>query len=306
MKTIPSYIAYLLTKHECVIVPGLGAFVVSGPDGRGSNDTSLLSPPAKFLGFNSDIRHNDGLLANAIVKGETITYREACSQIARYVDWIAASVKNQAPVHIAWVGRLELSAERKWLFAPSTYLSCNAGVFGMDKFYLPAIQDLEDAEEYLPTVAVRSKRRSISRRSSRPSVVRRSLAIAAAILCLLMVAVPVTDHSVHQSTQMAGILSLPTVAPRESEAPQPVEVPVEEVTPYYIVVASLPTEALARRQMETLREQGVPTAGIIGSGDKHRVYVEKFSDKASANTFLNRFRSEHPRNGDAWLLFQRG
>ncbi|MDR1526187.1 MAG: SPOR domain-containing protein [Dysgonamonadaceae bacterium] len=318
MQSVSSYIVYLLTKHECVIVPGLGAFVVSCPKESKEKKTGLLCPPAKFLGFNSDIRHNDGLLANTIAKGENSTYKDACLRISRYVDRITESMEKQVPVQIAWVGKLELSFERKVLFTPSHYLSCNADAYGMDNFYLPAISELIEKEEPL------------FRPAASTSIVRRTLSIAATILALLMVAIPLTDHSMQQP-QTAQFLSLPAIASREPEVEKPemekpeVEKPVEEpveaitpndveaitpgsteaITPYYIVIASLPTETLAQNQMEIFRKQGFSTLGSISNGSKHRVYVAKFSDKAEANAFLIRFRNEYPQYNDAWLLVQR-
>jgi hypothetical protein len=294
MQSIPSYIAYLLTKHECVILPGLGAFIVSCAEESKDEHAGLLCPPAKFLGFNSDIRHNDGLLANAIARGEDSTYKEACQQISRYVDRVTHELEQQIPLQIAWVGKLELSFDRKLLFTPSQQPSCNAGVFGMSNFYLPAVAELNKRDEQPVRTPVH------------PSFVRRTLAIAATILGLLMVSIPVTDHSI-QHPQTATLFSLPPIASREPVVEKPVEVPVEVevITPYYIVVASLPSESLAQKQIELLSKRGLSDLGIISAGHKHRVYVAKFSDKAEANTFLLHFRNEYPFLHDAWLLIQR-
>jgi hypothetical protein len=290
MQSTPSYIAYLLTKYECVIVPGLGAFVVSGPEESKNRNGGLLCPPAKFLGFNPDIRHNDGLLANAIAKGENISYKEACLQISYYIDQITGRMEKQLPVQLAWIGKLELSTEHKLLFTPSQSLSCNADLFGMDNFYPLAVHEGADKEEYPAQQPDESPAPS--------SLIRRTIAIAATLLALFTVAIPVTDHSV-QPTQMAKIIPIPAVVP--PEAPKP----VEEIKLYYIVIASLPTDTLAQAQIEIFRKKGLSPLGIIQVGNKRRIYVEKFDDKAAANTFLIRFRNENPSYSDAWLFIQK-
>ena len=320
MQSISFYIAYLLTKHECVILPGLGAFVASGSEEWRDKKAGLLCPPGNFLGFNPDIRHNDGLLANAIATGENLSYREACVQICRYIDQITDCMEKQTPVQLLWIGRLELSAERKILFTPSIYLSCNVSTFGMGNFYMPSVRELNIQEERPPQTKVLPELQLIIDIPVKQSIVRRYLAIAATIIGLLMIAIPLNDHSM-QPSQMATIISLPTITFAETEVAQPAEVlcidisedstiePIEElakeITPYYIVVSSLPTEHSAQVQMTQFREKGFSTAGIISVGNKHRVYVAKFSEQTEANTFLARFRSEHPKYRDAWLFIQR-
>ena len=340
MQSIPFYIAYLLTKHECVIVQGLGAFIVSGSEESKDKKAGLLCPPGRFLGFNPDIRHNDGLLANTLAKGENISYREACLHIGRYVERITDSMEKQILVQLPWIGRLELPAKRKILFTPASYLSCNVNTFGMDNFYMSPIYELYAQEEHPIQSTVRPEPQAPIVLPAKQSIVRRYLAIAATIIGLLMIAIPVNDHSMQQS-QMATIISLPTITSTETEVAQPeeelsiesnvelseestkeltkepmeepveepakkpVEEPAKEITPYYIVISSLPTESSAQIQMAQFQKEGFSSAGIISAGNKHRIYIAKFSDKTEANTFLARFRTEHPQHSDAWLLIQR-
>jgi nucleoid DNA-binding protein len=299
MQTISSYIAYLLTRHECVILPGFGAFVVSDSERQEERRGELLSPPSKFLGFNPDIRHSDGLLANAVAKGEGISYAEAGRRVCRYIDRIIDETGKQVPVQVPWVGKLELSEERNILFTPAPRLSCNADTFGLDRFYLPSVDELKDADKLL--------KKEIS---VRPTFFRRVPAIAAAILALFMIATPLSDYS-RRATQTATFFPLPTIftdvttIEKPSEAPARIAEEPEMQTPYYIVIASLPTKTSARVQIDRFEKAGLSDLGIVSAGSKHRVYIAKFSDKADANAFLLRFRAEQPRYREAWLLIQR-
>jgi hypothetical protein len=295
MQLISSHIAYLLTRHECVIVPGLGAFVVSDPEESKSKKEGLLCPPAKFLGFNPDIRHNDGLLANAIARTQRIPYKDACLQITRYVGLITDQMEKRIPSQLPWIGRLELSPEHKYLFTPAYHLSCNAHIFGMNNFYLPTIHELTIEEQPLPhPTPIRQQK------PTPPSLLRRSLSIAAAILLLLMVAIPISDHS-HSPSQTANLLPLPT-----APSPTPPEVaPPIEATPYYIIVASLPTQAAAQTQIQRFQTSDLPPLRIVSDGNKHRIYVASFAHKTEATAFLTHFRTQHPQHRNAWLLIQR-
>jgi hypothetical protein len=301
MQAISTYIAYLLTRHECVILPGLGAFVVSGAEPSGAGDAGFLGPPLRFLGFNPDIHHNDGLLADAVARGEELSYAAACAAVTRYVDQALVDMENQTPLQLAWVGTLALSAERKLLFTPAQRLSCQAEVFGLSNFYLPLLDDLH-AEQQKPAPAPAID----ERRTGRASFVRRWTAVAAAVVALLSIALPVNDHSVRPQPQAAMVLPRPVLPVRTEPVAEPVVAaePVEVRTPYYIVVASLPTEALAQMQMEQLRQNGLLCLGIVSDQRKHRVYIARFADKSEANTFLFRFRNEQPKYQDTWLFIR--
>lgn len=86
MISVTEHIRYLLTCHECVIVPGWGAFVSQYVGARLSADGSKLLPPTRVLAFNSDVAHNDGLLASGIARREGISYDAAVALIANEVS----------------------------------------------------------------------------------------------------------------------------------------------------------------------------------------------------------------------------
>ena len=318
MQIIPFYIAYLLTKHECVIVPGLGAFVVSGLEESKKEKAGLFCPPRNFLGFNPEIRHNDGLIANAIAKGENISYREACLRIYRYSDRVMDCLEKEMQIQLPCIGILEFSARRKILFTPSSNLSCNVHAFGMDNFYLPPVRELIIPEDPLPP---QKMVKPVERTPIHLSIIRRSIAIAVSVIVLLMITTMSVNNLLMQPLQTAQIISLPTIALPETTVVQPVEEsvvespvsepPVELIeqpdlpsTPYYIVVATLPTLHSAQIQMEQLQKEGFSTVDVVGTKNKHLIYVAKFSNKSEANTFLNQFRTKNPKYSDAWLFIQ--
>jgi nucleoid DNA-binding protein len=310
MQRIPIHIAYLLTKHECVIIPGLGAFIASEREVNRSKQEGIFCPPANFLGFNPDIRHNDGLLANSLAKGSTISYKEACLQIHHYVDQVNQRLENHQNIQIPWVGRLELSAGHKIIFTPVPLMSCNAGHFGLYPFYLPALSELEESHQQ-PVIS------DVIYIPVNRQIIRRIGSVAAAALALFLVSTPLTDQS-QSYPQLATMISIPAVTPAENRmveevavvnTEEPASVRPEEVIPansryYYIVIAGRPTEKSAKEQVTEYQKTGFPTAAIISAGTKHRIYIDKFADKRKAEMFLDKFRAEHPEYQDAWLLSQ--
>jgi hypothetical protein len=335
MKKMNFHIAYLLTKHECLIIPGFGAFIASSTEIDPAKERGLMCFPVQSLGFNPEIRHNDGLLANSLCKEESISYQTACLEIRSYVNLLNNRLAERKTVHIHWVGRLSLSEDRKIVFAPSSRLSCNANYFGLYPFYMPSLKDLELPFEHpLPEKKEKSEWIFIS---INKGMLRRAGWAAAVLAALFLVATPVNERSAGYS-QEANVIPfsskinitfsassetpegeeveeansvqiLPIVAEEERAAEAvPVETVAEKKTVsryYYIVVASLPTPALAKKALNDFQKSLFPATQIVSEGDKHRIYVRRFENKQEAETYLFQFRTQYPQHKDAWLLSQR-
>ena len=336
MQDINFYIAYLLTKHECVAIQGFGAFVVSKMERKRRREETFLCPPFYLLGFNPAIKHNDGLLVNTIAKGRKISYQESYLQIHQYVDFLNKQLIEQKKVQIPWVGSLSLSTERKIVFTPSIQPSCNAVYFGLTNFYMPTLKELEDSIE-LPILKSNKETEVVLIPLNR-RMIHWTGSIAAAVLALFLVATPLNRHPSVNSQQAAfipvsyktwktpakeveEIKELEILADEIAVGEQPIEqsVPIVEIQQeeliqepvaqptqyYYIIIASLPTRNSAEEMMKNFQRNEFPEADVISTGDKHRVYMNKFENKAEAEMFLNVFRNNYPKHSSAWMLSQK-
>ena len=73
MLTILPHIEYLIRNNDCVIVPGFGAFI-SHIVPASLGEDGLLTAPCRLLGFNEALQHNDGLLANSLMRKSGVSY----------------------------------------------------------------------------------------------------------------------------------------------------------------------------------------------------------------------------------------
>jgi len=142
MLNIPFHIAYLLINHDCVIVQGLGAFVVSPSDKRNIDREKILSPPGNILRFDPEIKQNDDLLVNSIIKEKKCSYKAASASINHYVSQVLDALHKGKNVRMPWVGTLHLK-DNKILFRPEKTLSCNAFNYGLTDFSLPYLKDIQ-------------------------------------------------------------------------------------------------------------------------------------------------------------------
>ena len=85
---IEKYVSQLLYRYPCVIIPGFGAFLTEIKSARLVEGANTFYPPYKSLSFNPHVKNNDGLLTNAIVMFEKISFEQASKVIENTVsDW---------------------------------------------------------------------------------------------------------------------------------------------------------------------------------------------------------------------------
>ena len=92
-------ISFLLYKHNCVIVPNFGAFILNEKSAEVNTLTNYASPKNRIVTFNSQINNNDGLLANHIKRNLGISYEDALDKIVTYV--------SDLDINNSWNGRVD-------------------------------------------------------------------------------------------------------------------------------------------------------------------------------------------------------
>ena len=81
MEKVDKHISELLYQHDCVIVPEFGGFVANYCSAKIHPTQHTFTPPSKSIVFNSNLKNNDGLLANHIALAENTNYPEANARL---------------------------------------------------------------------------------------------------------------------------------------------------------------------------------------------------------------------------------
>ena len=87
------HIEILLLSNDCVIVPGLGAFVAHHIAAGYDEQEGLFFPPLRTVGFNPQITMNDSTLAQSYADAYDISYPEALKILEKEVGEIKKSQK---------------------------------------------------------------------------------------------------------------------------------------------------------------------------------------------------------------------
>jgi nucleoid DNA-binding protein len=110
------HIKQLLHLNDCVILPGFGGFVANYRPARFDEARSTASPPSKYILFNRDLVHNDGLLY-AHVSAETgYGYKEVEKLAIRFIDGIRKDIRGGGKALIGGIGYFYLDRENQIQF----------------------------------------------------------------------------------------------------------------------------------------------------------------------------------------------
>ncbi len=131
---IQKHIFELLKYHDCVIITGLGGFILNHRSAYINKITQKIYPPSKIVGFNKSLSQNDGLLANYLVKTEKISYDEACLEILKFSRKSKIKLQKGETILFENVGELYYNSNNKIEFNPISLFNFNAHAYGLQSF----------------------------------------------------------------------------------------------------------------------------------------------------------------------------
>lgn len=319
MNSVAAHMEYLLREHNCVVLPGLGAFICNyEPAHFDADNGNRLCPPGRRLAFNELIDNNDGLVASSISRRHGISFDAACRVISDEVSRIRRALSDAGSLRFGRLGTLTVTGSGHIAFEPAQYAGINGYLFGLQPIQLhPVAHETPTAllsVPSIPTPAPRAKehhRRRISVRTVAMSVAA-SLAV---LLTVGMLLVPPIRTS--QPTQTASIAPVPTEMPAieptvvsipmPKEMPAPVaavvqasDKPAAQSQPRFnaddafcVIVASFPT----RSQAESfVAAHSGKQLGILEKDAKFRVYGATGTTYNMANT-----QKQLTGQKDAWV-----
>ena len=304
------YISELLYRYECVVVPGLGAFLTHKVSAEIDAQTQVFSPPKKRLSFNEQLQQNDGILTNHIATSEKVSYKNALAKIAKQVAEIQHRLKQNETVSLKYVGDLSLHKTGALEFEPSYHLNYMTAAFGLSQFVSPEVK------RDLPLKVVGAKEKEttliLASRKSRTNTVIKYAAVAVIMLGLggFMLSNAYIQH-IEKENIVAQEKARIALDNQIQEATFLVNTPLPAITidiekpsgSFHIVAGAFRVKANSERKLRQLKRLGF-NARVIGQNryGLHQVVFESYKERRAAERALyNIKRTQDPA---AWLLIK--
>jgi hypothetical protein len=313
VETINLHIEALLSENDCVIVPGLGAFILNNVSAAWEENQQKLSAPHRVVYFNQSLHHDDGLLTETICIAEHITYRKAARLIANEVAIWQQQLHNSQQVIIGRLGTLTLNEKLQIAFLPAhtfNFLPDNIGNYSVRvPSYRSHISEHRQLVLHIP----------------HPS---KFIASAAAIL-LLFFLFPIGQY--HSETNYAKlnpfdyfINQLPnntnevnkgndttTLSNSSNATSKPIQTTPVELNKqanlntkesWHLVVGTFFSETQAKKSAVMLQQQEAISLSVFKHHNLFRIVAQSFSTKEVASAALQILRKRHAFE-TAWIVY---
>ena len=301
VKTITEHIEVLLARHDYVVVPGFGGFVLQFQ--HATVHENYIAPPCQTISFNPLMNQSDGLLAIEISRSRGISYRQATDLINSEVTDFLSGLNNGHTVEFGRMGWFEKSASATLVFTPVNFASFLPSNTGLDNVYLQRNDKRKD------TVVIRFNRQKFLRYA----------AAIALLIGLLLVSPQLNDVRINQQ---AGLLpqhletvvtpvqtttadTLTEVQPCPELKTDTIQNEVKVTNNaelYHVVVASLATEKCAEGFCQELIADGFDCAHVLEPHKTYRVSIKSFTDRDEAIQYMEELRRTDERFAEAWVL----
>lgn len=144
MIELAQHIEALLLENDCVIVPGLGGFVAHYASATRVKEENIFLPPTRIIGFNPQLKMNDGLLVQSYMSVYGTNFSDATKMVERKVDELIATLHEDGKVDLPNVGEVRYTIHNTFDFAPYDNKITTPYLYGLDAFEMQELSALEN------------------------------------------------------------------------------------------------------------------------------------------------------------------
>ena len=254
MIELAQHIEALLLENDCVIVPGLGGFVAHYASATRVKEENIFLPPTRIIGFNPQLKMNDGLLVQSYMSVYGTNFSDATKMVERKVDELIATLHEDGKVDLPNVGEVRYTIHNTFDFAPYDNKITTPYLYGLDAFEMQELSALEkpsteNVAAYSVPAAIQKEKRTFSIKFNR-AYLTDAAAVVAAIVLSFFFSTPIENTEVVEENY-AKLLP--------DELFEKIEKQSLAITPI-IVKQNTPTRKSANKQKGTQKKVVAPVA----------------------------------------------
>ncbi|WP_044271525.1 HU domain-containing protein [Bacteroides timonensis] len=254
MIELAQHIEALLLENDCVIVPGLGGFVAHYASATRVKEENIFLPPTRIIGFNPQLKMNDGLLVQSYMSVYGTNFSDATKMVERKVDELIATLHEDGKVDLLNVGEVRYTIHNTFDFAPYDNKITTPFLYGLDAFEMQELSALEkpsteNVAAYSVPTAIKKEKRTFSIKFNR-AYLTNAAAVVAAIVLSFFFSTPIENTEVVEENY-AKLLP--------DELFEKIEKQSLAITPI-VVKQNTPTRKSANKQKGTQKKVVAPVA----------------------------------------------
>lgn len=322
MNILAEHIEYLLQRHDCVTLPGIGSFLVRyRPAHFDAADPMLLLPPSREVVFNGELRDSDGLLERSVGRRNGVSFEAARRLVAEEAESLFHQLREFSSLTIGRIGELSVTPHGTISFAPGVISGWDNYYYGLRPVSLAALAETA-AQHTAPSVTSRMNVLSAPQTwqeeepvETRSRVGRALLGVAASLAVIVTLAlffinpIKVSNEPVKASLAPSEsvVESSETVNPNSDEVPtaDESEAAMSEMSASSAISASsvaseieTPVEVTTfstsiRESSEAAVRESSEAANHISDNDKYCVIIASFPEEEQARRYVAENSGRH-------------
>ena len=334
MENLVKNISRLIAQHNCVIMPGVGAFLAHRVPAYYSAKEKIFMPPHRSLAFNPQVTVDDALLLSEYMSDGTLSYEEANERLNSDIEAMRLKLADSGILYFGDLGTFNMDIDGKISFTPNENSIDDPYNYGFEPLAIAPLKELKKKDivikrsnigKYISAVAAAIVAvfvliplgSSIFNNDAQLSVAgfapveksARPMAVAPmdeAVCEIAPVEETVTAHiftttdvaPVVEVTQQADIQAPATEMAVEETANGAQEVAKEISKQYSIIVASTPNPDKAQLAITELSRKMQADYKVVQGDRRFRIAIESYETEADANAALERIQATF---SDAWV-----
>ena len=328
MRRIIKRIEHALYRHECVIVPGMGAFIRHENPSILDESKGLIYPGKSVLSFNGALTREDGVLSDDYRQAFSLNYRRAAAMVEDDARELLSELRSSSVLQLGNLGKMSMDKTSGQLtFFPNPDHPFSISYYGLTSVsQLPGLTPMTNEDSgpiakkgvyYLPihieilkygaaamilgALALLIPRDSLTPYDGQD--------YRAGFLTVLEekakpdVVDPGVETSIGDLQEEKILDGAHAAIVQQSESDPHGVVQRTDAPRYYVVIASLGTEGLADKYLKENPEHAAfPNGGVIHRGSQYRVYAADFGTAEEADNYRRTLVQEHPELSSAWVF----
>ena len=198
MIELAQHIEVLLLENDCVIVPGFGGFVAHYAPATHVKEENLFLPPTRTIGFNPQLKLNDGVLVQSYMSAYDTSFADANRIVEKEVSEFIGLLHEEGKAHLENIGEIHYNIYGNYEFIPYDYKITTPSLYGLDSFEMHELSTLQQREKVLVPANLEKEKKTYEISISR-AFLRNAAAMIAAIVLFFAFSTPVENTDVQKN-----------------------------------------------------------------------------------------------------------
>lgn len=143
MNILIDHLEYLLRRHDCVTVPGIGALMVRHKPARfDERNPLILLPPSRDLVFNGAIVESDGVLESSVARRDGVSFEVARRIVNEEAEVLLQQLRAFGSLVLGHLGELTYTEYGTVVFSPYDVSGWDFRYYGLRPLYLKSADSI--------------------------------------------------------------------------------------------------------------------------------------------------------------------